>query len=113
MKKFLAFATGVLLAMLSGCATIDVRVNDRSAYPALYPATRWDYDGVEMFTTEGTTWEAIWVVILFGICDGPVSIIVDTLCLPFDIAFWWNQKKIPNKGSDRSGGSDGSLPIQD
>lgn len=50
-----------------------------------------------MFTTEGSTQDAVFVIVLFGICDGPVSLLTDTICLPCDIVYWWNRKTGPNK----------------
>ena len=96
MKKAIAITLSGLVAVLSGCATIDVRGGgSRSHYPPLYPAVTWDCQGIEMFTAEGSTGERVWAIFFFGICDGPISLITDTLCLPWDLGCWCFQKEDP------------------
>lgn len=107
LKKRLAIAAGCVLLMSSGCATFDVRKEPRPYQPPLYPAVAWDCEGLEMFTTEGTTAEAAWAIFLFGVCDLPFSLVTDTLCLPLDLVCWCCQEKKPDSGKD---GADTQAP---
>ena len=112
MKKVVAIIlVGFVAVLSSGCATFVVRRHDdRSAFTPLYPAVVFDHGVIEMGTEEGSMSGLPWIIFLFGVCDGPFSILSDTLCLPLDIGCWCcggkkNSKDGPCRPNQEPGGN--------
>ncbi|MCO5045711.1 MAG: YceK/YidQ family lipoprotein [Kiritimatiellae bacterium] len=102
-------------ACLSGCATVVVRTDISGREPkGLYPATqadvmgtyrylRNDFDPFGGWRGAGSSHrpnvieKALWVV--FATVDLPISLVMDTLCLPWDIAEKRKAKEVPPMGS--------------
>ena len=99
--KLLAYIVLITLATLlnAGCATIVIRTDISGSKPkGLYPATRADVTGtirycrgeLDLFWSDaGSSRPNIIEKILwatFATIDLPISIVTDTVCLPWDIA---------------------------
>lgn len=69
------------LMMLCGCAMLDVRFGNREAKRP-FPATRYEWEGISYLCTE---WDGGFILAIPAFVDLPISIISDTLCLPYDL----------------------------
>jgi uncharacterized protein YceK len=74
MKAALNASLGLLLVLVAGCGSIDTRWEGNRGP---YVGTRFDVDQVTHYTMEGELIAAI---------DIPLSAVVDTLLLPYDLA---------------------------
>ena len=102
-----ALAAVAIAAMLSGCATAYMRTDLSGRKPkGLYPATRADVVGAYRYCANKSDpfggWRGagtpshpnpleklLWVT--FSVIDLPISLVTDTVCLPWDLS----QKKEP------------------
>ena len=110
-KRLIQFLACIITVMLmSGCATVVMRTSLSGSEPkGLYPATRADVTGTMNYCQNqldptgfargaGPTHHPnvvekfLWVV--FATIDLPISLVTDTVCLPFDLT----EKKKMTKG---------------
>jgi uncharacterized protein YceK len=82
---------GVILFcfILLGCASLDYRTGTTGAVNSgVYPGTRWDAKNIHSITSgEYQPWiTEIWPFHLTAsILDLPLSFVLDTICLPYDL----------------------------
>jgi uncharacterized protein YceK len=97
---------GSILAVSTGCATVVVRDPDnRSHFPACYPATiadvrcgGWALTGANVNLGfplgSGNMWALSPLFLAGALIDLPLSVVVDTLVLPFDLVANARNKRI-------------------
>ena len=119
MKRIIQTAAcAIAVTLLSGCATVVMRTDiSGSETKGLYPATRADVTGTSRYLRNkldpGGAWrgagpshhpnvleKAIWVV--FAAVDLPISLVTDTLCLPWDLNKR-HERESSNKASEATG----------
>jgi len=98
MKAAYQLLGALLTLFLSGCATAYMRSDLSGTQPnGLYPATKADFTGtyhycsgnLDLFWSDATPSKpnlleiSFWVI--FATIDLPISIVTDTLCLPWDL----------------------------
>ena len=109
-----ALAVVAIAAMLSGCATAYMRTDLSGSKPkGLYPATRADVVGSYRYCANKSDpfggWsgagtpshpnpleKVLWVT--FSVIDIPISLVTDTVCLPWDLS----KKKQKEESSNTS-----------
>lgn len=101
-KSLKLLILGSALAVSIGCATVVVRQDDnRSDFPACYPATagdlmfgRWALTGAKLSLLGGSSsaWPLCPFFVAVALIDLPLSIVVDTLVLPADLTVARNER---------------------
>lgn len=97
MQKFLAALLAIFV--LSGCGTIAARVRDTAPDVKVYPAATADavlfylacctgFIHMEGKQSLGTTVAFRTVVPILAIVDTPISLVTDTIFLPYDLYVW-------------------------
>lgn len=87
----------LFVPFLSGCGTFFARTGWRAESPfmtKLYPATSWDYHfavrlGVTDYHRTGRSINERIGNVCMGVLDAPISIITDTVWLPFDFILYF------------------------
>ncbi len=101
--SIISVLAGALL--LSGCATAWTRGGAIDAAGAPYLATRIDCSYISGALSDGEVyhgtmswWERPMFLLWFGV-DLPISLVMDTVCLPVDL---YQRLKMPQEGSSRT-----------
>ena len=81
----------MLVVSMSGCATAVARI-ELGPPNTVYPATVMDCGYLKAMATDGCVFQGqvVWwarpVIFAVFLVDLPISLVADTLCLPFDIS---------------------------
>ena len=106
MRRVRTFVVALTALYCAGCGTIIVRSGAAHDVNRPYPATRVDAQVVSVWGEDHNSGdigqEYLRFAAPFFLLDFPVSIITDTLCLPWDL-FSQPNEEAPNKALDDTG----------
>ena len=85
--KFGLWITAILcLTLASGCSTIVSHSLSKGAPPPAYAGTWMNSHLIKDAVSEVSSDVPAVVVFTYGVIDFPLSLVADTLCLPYDLA---------------------------